>query len=852
MVLNGLGGTGKTIISWEWKEQLKQKGNIPKPLKIFLWSFYKVYANFENFLNVLLTDDYGKNTDIVRSWSTDQKVDELLNLLNQQNTLLVLDGIEKELLAYKDTKDEHYDQTNIIGNRELRQYTNRTFKKFVNGLNILPNCKTLITTRVMPEGFPDLDDPGYSYDISGCEVVTVEDMEDTEVIAFVRSFDIKGTDHEILAVANEWSKHPLSLRLLVNYLDYRRKEDSKYIPHIKDAPPIDELETDRLKRTLKAIAEHTPEREKLLLMQMSAFRLYSMNYPMLIIFRQDESIPEFKQVMQNLYDLGLITSTVNEKYEISDDTDVNIHPLIRHFFYIELRESVYLIETHELLIEFFKTFIDNKNKYDTIFGKMYQAIKAAEGYETNTLNDLIPVIELYHHLVGAGKLDEACDLLDKRLIPRPLHYQFAEYNLMIELLQALFPDGEDKLPRLKKEVDQAWTLTSLANIYTPTGQPTKSFLLFLLALKILEKCDEKLDLASGMINMACMTQSQIGKLTAGASHLRKGIALCQEMEDEFREAAGHQELGKILAYQCKFSLSRRTIDNFDAEELARAFELFEKDHHIQSLSVVSTYLSLSALLSARLTCSMPKIVKNSQELSLIALQLACKALEFTEKTVKMRIPVPRDFIRAYWMLGESLLQCLISSKSFSIETLEIRFYDEHFQKVTETFELKQGNELETADRCLDEALRRCRKVNLVELEPEILLSRARLMWVKMGRSFKDMGDIEEILNEAHGVAERASYRLNLADIHLFCGEVLLETPDEKLLGLKAEEHLKLAKEYALDQSTFDDLYKPLDPHFYDGIPEYEMLKRGMTDQERIENGYYVAYQIAEALEKKLK
>ena len=36
------------------------------------------------------------------------------------------------------------------------------------------------------------------------------------------------------------------------------------------------------------------------------------------------------------------------------------------------------------------------------------------------------------------------------------------------------------------------------------------------------------------------------------------------------------------------------------------------------------------------------------------------------------------------------------------------------------------------------------------------------------------------------------------------------------------------------QSTFEGLFKSNDPHFYGGIAEYEMLKRGMTHEEKIE------------------
>ncbi|MCZ6678208.1 MAG: hypothetical protein O7E52_13265, partial [Candidatus Poribacteria bacterium] len=60
-----------------------------------------------------------------------------------------------------------------------------------------------------------------------------------------------------------------------------------------------------------------------------------------------------------------------------------------------------------------------------------------------------------------------------------------------------------------------------------------------------------------------------------------------------------------------------------------------------------------------------------------------------------------------------------------------------------------------------------------------------------------------------------------------------------------------AKVYALDVSEFSDLYQSEDAQFYAGIPEYAMLKRGLSDPERIEHGYWVAWQIADALERRL-
>mgnify|MGYP003681936971 CR=1 FL=1 len=94
------------------------------------------------------------------------------------------------------------------------------------------------------------------------------------------------------------------------------------------------------------------------------------------------------------------------------------------------------------------------------------------------------MIELYHHTVRAGQYDAACDLLYDRL-GTPLHFQFGAYQLRIELLRALFPDGDAStgsgqvnLPRLKKESAQAWTLNALANSYSLSGQPRRAVPLF--------------------------------------------------------------------------------------------------------------------------------------------------------------------------------------------------------------------------------------------------------------------------------------------------------------------------------------------------------------------------------------
>jgi hypothetical protein len=112
--------------------------------------------------------------------------------------------------------------------------------------------------------------------------------------------------------------------------------------------------------------------------------------------------------------------------------------------------------------------------------------------KVQSLDDLLPVIELYHHTVRAGQYDEARTLFRDR-INQAAYYQFGAYQLQIELLRAFFPDGEDKPPRLKDESAQAWTLNELANSYSLSGQPE----CFAFRLQLSRKLSNKTNVAIG-------------------------------------------------------------------------------------------------------------------------------------------------------------------------------------------------------------------------------------------------------------------------------------------------------------------------------------------------------------------
>jgi tetratricopeptide (TPR) repeat protein len=92
-----------------------------------------------------------------------------------------------------------------------------------------------------------------------------------------------------------------------------------------------------------------------------------------------------------------------------------------------------------------------------------------------------------------------------------------------------------------------------------------------------------------------------------------------------------------------------------------------------------------------------------------------------------------------------------------------------------------------AEKHLTEALTRDRKINLVELEPGILLEFAKLRFKENHK--------EEALKfavEALQIADRCEYRLKQADIHNFLAEFYLNAGDLE----QAREHGEIAKERA--------------------------------------------------------
>jgi tetratricopeptide (TPR) repeat protein len=658
LVIRALGGFGKSALGWHWLLHDVDPARWPR---VVWWSFYEGDASFESFLRETL--DYLGSGATHRGGASHlsprQQVDVLLRLLHQPGILLVLDGFERALRAYSSLSAAYQgDEVGQVSNLSYRDCVCPIAEHVLRCVAVLPGIgsKVLMTTRLRPR---ILEASGGDL-LQGCCEEELIQMQPADAVAFFRAQGLRGARAEIERACAPYGYHPLSLRLLAGLV----ARDPQQPGDIRAARRLD-VSGDLVQRrhhVLQQAYGNLPSKRQALLSRIACFRGPVGYEALRAVAEQTLGVSETPRVLVDL-DASLRDLVARGVLHHDHKTRrYDLHPIVRRYAYDQLgaagRE-----DAHSHLRDYFAA--------------------VPEPDQVRALNDLAPVIELYHHTVRAGQYDAACDLFYDR-ITKATYFQFGAYQLRIELLRALFPDGEDQPPRLKEEGDQAWTLNELANSYSLSGQPRRAVPLFERNAKYDEKHGRKQHLAVGLGNLANRYRD-LGELKAAEANLRRRIALCREIEDEFNEAVGHRELGRLLAYRGAWEESE--------EELAATLSLSENQAAVQSQCVVWAYQALCALLLARWSVTATNSQSPIPNIS-SALSAARRALELADEWQRqVGRPNARDYVRAHWLLGAA-----------------------H----------RADGDFAAADRHLTEALTRCRSINLVDHEAYILLDLARL------------------------------------------------------------------------------------------------------------------------------
>jgi tetratricopeptide (TPR) repeat protein len=537
-----IGGMGKSALTWHWFNNIAPL-EMPDLAGRVWWSFYETDARMENFLPRLLSYLTGQPESETRKITREEQETLIIHWLNQRNTLLVLDGLERILIAYSsmtaayqaDTELDKETANVVAGAIGLPESAAQSFTgevrrrkavdprdgRFLQKLATLTNSRVLISTRLYPLALQMVT----GHPVPGASAIFLTGLADDDALALWRSLGVSGTREALLPLFTTFDSHPLLIQALAGEVARYRKapgDFDQWRDRYPDFNPFTELDLRRRQSHVLgyAMRDLTPP-EKRLLETVAAFRMaasYDTLLDVMVEKGEIESERDLDKLLDELEDRGLLGWDRNaNRYDL--------HPIVRGVVWSSVGED------------------DKRTVYERLHDH-FEAAPTIDEDDVESLDDLTPAIELYQTLVGLGRLDDALDIFDHRL-SRAIHFRLSSQRQSIELLEQLFPQGTDELPALSRPDAQAWTLNALAAGYHFSGQPGRAVPLLEGHIAISREREDGRNQSIGLSNLADAARLS-GALYTATQAAREGLGIGRNRDDRFREAITLQWLGLAL------------------------------------------------------------------------------------------------------------------------------------------------------------------------------------------------------------------------------------------------------------------------------------------------------------------
>jgi len=658
-----VGGMGKSALTWKWFNDIAPQEMKPLAGRMW-WSFYESDATFENFVTRALAYVTRRPLDEVQQIPAPDRESQLLIALDREPFLLVLDGLERILIAYArmdaaHLSDDDYDRQtanyvanayglpesaaqSFTGEHRLRKTADPRAGSFLRKLSNVRASRILVSTRLYPADLQSMT----GNPLPGCFAVFLPGLADDDALDLWRAFGATGARDSLLLLFRSADNHPLLIQALASEVARYRPAPGDFDAWRRAHPdfnpfglPLVQVKSHVLAFALRGL----DDKARQVLRTIAAFRMparYDTLAALLIGKRKKpcRNERELDEVLTELEDRGLVGWDKRaNRYDL--------HPLVRGVVWIGLGD-------------------DARRGVYTRLHEHFEAVPMIDDWnEVNSLEDLTPAIELYNTLIGLGRYDDAFEVFRNRLSDATL-YRLSASRQRVELLELLFPDGLEQLPRLNGQDAQAYTLNTLALGYKLSGQPGRATALYRRNITIRSEMKDGSNLSVGFGNLS-FTLHLSGALRESESAARRAVVISREQDNRFQEAASLCWLGLTLMARC--------LADESESALQRALRLFKARSHGQGEGGVTSFLAQRALRLGEFAGAL-SFANHAWELAHI------RSYE-------------RDFILAARAQGKAALGL---------------------------------NDVATADERLHHALTRARMVNLVEEELPALVALAEL------------------------------------------------------------------------------------------------------------------------------
>jgi hypothetical protein len=562
LFLVAIGGMGKSALTWHWFEKIAPQ-EMPNLQGRLWWSFYESDATFENFVIRALAYFTQQSFDDVKKLSLEERELRLLHCLDSSPHLVVLDGLERILVAYNRmdagrlmNDDVLDDETanrvagayglpesagkSFVGRSRLRLTTDPRAGQFFRKLTHVRKSRILVSTRLYPS---DLQRPD-GFPVGNCFAYFLPGLSPDDAVDLWRRFGARGPCEELLRLFDAFERHPLLIQTLASEIVRDRRANGDWETWLSQHPDFNPFQfvekSERKGYILKQALHGLTEVERRLLSTIAAFRMPTTYETLAALFGDGEtttggdgetsdssspplpislSPPLLDNVLTDLEDRGLLGwDRRANRYDL--------HPIVCGVVLSGLTTD------------------SRREIYSTLHAH-FEPLQTPDWQQVESVDDLTPAIELFNSLIELERYDDAFTVFRDRL-DHATHFRLSASHLRVELAERLFPDGLDQLPRLSQVSDQGATLNVLGQGYQLSGQPGATVPIFRRQVRLFEREGEQRNLSATLCNLS-NAQRLFGDVREAEGSARTALQISRGIDFDLGHGVSLYMLGLALA-----------------------------------------------------------------------------------------------------------------------------------------------------------------------------------------------------------------------------------------------------------------------------------------------------------------
>jgi len=518
LALTALGGMGKTALAWQWFNENASREMTPFAGSMW-WSFYESSSSFESFISQALAYTLRMSSSEIEKLSRTDRETRLLQVFDREAYLIVLDGVERLLVAYArmDTSKLADDDAG----HSLRRMVDPRDANFLRRLLVCKSVRVLLTTRLFPA---DLQDETGST-LSGARRIVLSGLNDDDAIDLWRSFGVSGSRDKLLQLFKQFGNLPLLISILAGTVKSYRRAPGDFDRWLQANPDFDLTpdllsSADRKSHILQNALQGLSGEARRTLEMVAAFRK-PVGYDALAVLLVGKeklflSETNLDTALTDLEDRGLMGwDRASNRYDV--------HPIVKAVVWTNLtwqrKVSIY-------------------SEIEQYFVPMVEALPS----DIEGVDDLTPAIELFGALVNLKRFDDAFSVYQQRL-GHPLMFQFSAASTIVELLTLFFPNGLEAPSILVDEGKQEYVLSQLATASSFNGMLSQAIQLGQRFIEMAKGNKSAQNLSVGYENLSRVLLTS-GRLYEAERTIRLALQIASS-QDSSRRVLMRSHLEKI-------------------------------------------------------------------------------------------------------------------------------------------------------------------------------------------------------------------------------------------------------------------------------------------------------------------